>query len=81
MSNKLITTMEGMEVREDVIDEGEVTEEEGDDAEAEGGRLGVGGGLFALEATGILSQDAEPGGITLTDACNGFNELIILDRL
>ena len=33
------------------------------------------GTLLVLEATGILTQDAEPGGTTLVDACNGFNNL------
>ena len=40
-----------------------------------------GGMLLALEATGILNQDAEPGGKTLIDACNGFNKLIRLAML
>ena len=36
---------------------------------------------MALEATGILTQDNEPGGTTLVDACNGFNELSRLEIL
>ena len=28
-----------------------------------------------LEATGILTQDVEPGGTTLVDECNSFNKL------
>ena len=32
-------------------------------------------GLLALVATGQLIQDAEPGGMTLVDARNEFNEL------
>ena len=53
-----------------------MSEEEGDDAEVEGGDWG--GGLLALKSTGILNQDADPGGTTLIDACNGFNELSCL---
>ena len=34
-----------------------------------------------LEATGVLTQDAEPGGTTLVDARNGFNDLIRLAML
>ena len=30
---------------------------------------------MALEATGILNQEADPGGTALVDARNGFNEL------
>ena len=37
--------------------------------------------MLALEATGILTQDAEPGGTTLVDACNGFNELSCMEML
>ena len=40
-----------------------------------------GGGVLALESTGILPQDADPGGTTLVDACNGFNKLICLVML
>ena len=36
------------------------------------------GGVLALEATGILTQDAEQGITNVFDACNGFNELIRL---
>ena len=38
----------------------------------------MGEGLLALEATGILTQDADPGDTTLVDARNGFNDLIRL---
>ena len=31
--------------------------------------------LRSLEAIEFLTQDAEPSGTTLVDACNGFNEL------
>ena len=34
--------------------------------------------VLALESTGLLNKDAEPGGTTIIDACNGFNELIHL---
>ena len=33
---------------------------------------------MTLEATGLLTQDAEPSGTTLINARNGFNELIRL---
>ena len=36
---------------------------------------------MVLEATGLLTQDAEPGGKTIVDSCNGFNELIRLEML
>ena len=39
-----------------------------------GGELG--GDLLALEATGILTQYAEPGGTTLVDARNGLNKIV-----
>ena len=39
---------------------------------------GFGEALLALEDTGILTQDADPGGTTLVDACDGFNKLIHL---
>ena len=54
------------------MDDGKVEAEGRDDTEAEeGGGLGV--GLLALEATEFLTQDADPGGTTLVDACNGLN--------
>ena len=34
-----------------------------------------------MEATGLLNQDAEPGGTTLVDALNVFNELSRLAML
>ena len=37
--------------------------------------------LRSLEATGLLTQDTEPGGTTLVDACNGFNDLSHLEML
>ena len=55
------------------MDENKSTEAEGDDTEAEG--RGLGGYLLELEATGLLTQDADPGGTTLIDQRNGFNEL------
>ena len=36
---------------------------------------GGGGTQRALEALEFLTQEAEPSGTTLVDACNGFNEL------
>ena len=39
------------------------------------------GGLLALEATGLLTQEAETGGTALANACNGFNKLIRLAML
>ena len=35
--------------------------------------------MLALEATGILTQDSNPGGTTIVDARNGFNDLIRLE--
>ena len=35
-----------------------------------------GGGVLELEATGLLTQDAELGVPTLVDSHNGFNNLI-----
>ena len=40
---------------------------------AEGERLG--GGMLALEAIWFLTKEAEPGGTTLVDACDGFNKI------
>ena len=37
---------------------------------------GIRGSLLVLEAKGLLTQDAEPGGTTLIDARNGFNKLV-----
>ena len=37
-----------------------------------------GGGREGLGATGILTQEENPGGTTLVDAGNGFNNLIRL---
>ena len=54
------------------MDEGVAAEAEGDDAEAEGG------GLLALEATGLLTQDTDPGGKTLIDSRNYFNKMSLL---
>ena len=34
-----------------------------------------------LEATGILTQDSDPGRTTLVDALNGFNKLSCLSML
>ena len=39
------------------------------------------GGGFALEVTGILTQDAEPGGTTSVDDRNVFNDLNCLAML
>ena len=36
---------------------------------------------MALEATGLLTQDAGPGGTTIMDSCYGFNDLIRLAML
>ena len=62
------------------MDEGEGGEVEQDNAEAEEGGLG-GGGLMALEATGLLTQDSKPSGTTFVDAYNGFNNLLRLTIL
>ena len=70
------TAMAGMGVGEEEMDEGEGEEVNQDNVEAEKG--GLGGGLLALKATGLLTQDDETGSTTLTDACNGFNKLIRL---
>ena len=42
---------------------------------------GGGGTQRALEALELLTQDAEPSGTTLVDACNGLNELSRLAML
>ena len=34
-----------------------------------------------LEATGCLTQEADPSGTTLVDACNGLNKLSRLEML
>ena len=54
-------------------------EEAGGDV-VEGKEGGV-GTLRALGALEFLTQDAEPSGTTLVDACNGFNDLIRLEIL
>ena len=41
-------------------------------------RKGGGGGILELEATGLLTQDSEPGVTTLVYSHNGFNDLIRL---
>ena len=46
----------------------EMEEEEEEEGEGEGN-------LMSLEATWLLTQEADPSGTTLVDACNGFNEL------
>ena len=63
------------------MDTGEVAKADGDDAEAEGGVNRGGGGVLSLEATGLLTQDAYPGGTTLVNALNGSNKLIHLAML
>ena len=45
------------------------------------GEEGGGGTLRALEALELLTQEDEPSGTTLVDACNGFNELSRLAML
>ena len=42
---------------------------------------GVEGGLLVLGATGFLNQEADTGGTTIIDACNGFNKLSRLGML
>ena len=37
--------------------------------------------MLVLEATGLLTQDADLGGTNLVGACNGFNELIRLSMI
>ena len=54
------------------------------EVEGEGGSEGEegrGGTQQAREALEFLTQDAEPSGTTLVDACNGFNELSRLAML
>ena len=51
-----------------------------EDRESEG-EEGGGGTQRALGALEFLTQEAEPGGTTLIDACNGFNELSRLAML
>ena len=54
------------------MDEREEVEVKKDVVEAEEGGLG---GVLALEATGLLTQDAESGGPTIVDVRNRFNDL------
>ena len=54
----------------------EVEENEGSEGEEGGGVT-----LRALGALEFLTQEAEPSGTTLVDACNGFNELSHLAML
>ena len=56
--------------------ETEVDEGEGSEVEDGGG-----GTQWELEALEFLTQEAEPSGTTLVDACNGFNELSRLEML
>ena len=71
--------MVGMEVGGEYMDEVKGDEVEQDNAKAEEG--GLGGGLLVLESTGLLTQDADPGGTTLVDARNGFKKLSRLAML
>ena len=36
------------------------------------------GGMLALKSTGFYTQEADMGGTSIIDACNGFNKLIRL---
>ena len=63
------------------MDGADVEEVEKNDVEAKGGGGGLGRNFFALEATGILTQDAEPCSTTLVDDYNGFNELSLLTMI
>ena len=65
---------EGLAVALDM--EVEVEEEEGSEGE-EGGV----GNKRALENLEFLTQEADPSGTILVDACNGFNELSRLEIL
>ena len=71
--------MAGMEVGVEEMDEGEGAEVDQENAEAEEGGLGV--GILELEGTGLLTQDADPGGTTLVDTRNDFNKLFCLAML
>ena len=56
----------------------------GMEVKEDGGRKGEEGGYGtprALGALEFLTQDAEPSGTTLIDACNGFNELSRLSMM
>ena len=64
---------------EEVMDEEDELAVEKYGAEAEGG--GLGEYLLLLEATGLLTQDADPDITTLIDSHNGFNELSLLAML
>ena len=37
--------------------------------------------MIKMEATGLLTQYADPGGTKTVDACNGFNDLVRLVML
>ena len=76
-SNNTKTLMENMEVGEGGITEEEEEKMEGGDVVEEGGG-GLVGSLLELEATGLLTQEEEPGSTILVNACNDFNELIRL---
>ena len=52
-----------------------------EEKEGREGEEGGGGTQRALEALEFLTQEAEPSGTTLLDACNGFNELSRLAML
>ena len=56
----------------------EVLGMEAEEDEGSEGEEGGGGTLRALETLEFLTQEAEPSGTTLVDACNGFNELSCL---
>ena len=56
----------------------EVEVEEEEDIE---GEEGGGGNQRSLGALEFLSQEADPSGTTLVDACNGFNEMSRLAML
>ena len=65
--------MSGIKVGGEEVHEGEAVEVEQEDAEAE--EEGLGRALMSLESTEILTHDADPGGTTLVNARNGFNNL------
>ena len=77
--HKIRAMMAGMEMGGEEMDEGEKPEVKQEVVEAE--VPGLGGRLLALKAKGLLTQDADPGGTTLVDACNGFIDLSRLAML
>ena len=60
----------------------DIKEEEEGEREGEGkGEDGGDGNQRALGDLDLITQEADPRGTTLVDACNGFNEMSCLEML